>query len=42
MLIMTLIVLSISSVQYVIDLMEDVSNVLNEVVSPVNFRLDMS
>jgi hypothetical protein len=42
MLIMTLLVLSIGSVQYVMDLLVDVLNVLNEVVSPVSFGLDMS
>ena len=42
MLIMTLLVLSISSIQYVIDLLANVLNVLNEVVSPVSFGLDMS
>jgi hypothetical protein len=42
MLIMTLLVLSIGFVQYVMDLLVDVLNVLNEVVSPVSFRLDMS
>ena len=42
MLIMSLLVLSIGFVQYVMDLLVDVLNVLNEVVSLVSFRLDMS
>ena len=42
MMIMTLFVLNIGSFQYVMDLLEDVLNVLNEAVSHVNFRLDMS
>ena len=42
MLIMVLFVLSIDFVQYIIDLLVDVLNVLNEVVSPVDFRLDVS
>ena len=37
-----LLVLSIGFVQYVMDLLEDVLNALNEVVSPANFGLDMS
>ena len=42
MLIMSLLILSIESIQYVMDLLEDVMNELNEFVSLVNFRLDMS
>ena len=42
MLIMLLLVLSISSVQYVMNLLVDVFNVLDEVVCFVSFRLDMS
>ena len=42
MLIMSLLVLSIGSVQYVMNLLEDVLNVLDEVVFFVSFRLDMS
>ena len=42
MLIMTLLVLSIGFVTYVMDLLADVMKALNEVVSPVNFRLDIS
>ena len=42
MLIMSLLVLSIGSVQYVMDLLADVINVLNEVVLLVIFRIDMS
>jgi hypothetical protein len=41
MLIMSLLVLSIGSVQYVMNLLEDVLNVLNEVVFLVSLRLDM-
>ncbi len=42
MLIMTLLVLSIGSIQYVMDLLADVMNVLNEADSSVSFGLDMS
>lgn len=41
-LIMSLLVLSIGSVQYVMDLLVDVLNVLNEVFIPVSFGLDKS
>ena len=42
MLIMPLLVLSIVSVQYVMNLLENVLNVLNEVVHLGIFKLDMS
>jgi hypothetical protein len=42
MLIMSLLVLSIGSVQDVMNLLADLLNVLNEVVCLVNLRLDMS
>ena len=42
MLIMSFLVLSIGSVQYVMNLLVDVLNVLDEVVCFVSFRLDMS
>lgn len=42
MLIMTLLVLSMGSIQYVMDLLADVLNVLNEVIISVRFELDMS
>ena len=42
MLIMSLLVLSIGSVQYVMNLLANVLNVLNEGVRLGNFRLDMS
>ena len=42
MMIMVLLVLIIGSVQYILDLLADVLNALNEVVSPIRFRLDMS
>jgi len=42
MLIMILLVLSIGFVQYVMDLLVDVLNVLNEAISLVNFGLEMS
>ena len=42
MLIMSLLEISISSVQYVITLLEDVLNMLNEVVPFVSFRQDMN
>jgi hypothetical protein len=42
MLIMSLLVLSIGSVQDVMNLLADVLNVLNEVVCLVSLRLDMS
>ena len=42
MLIMSLLVLSIDSVQYVMDLLANVMNVLNEVVFLFKFELDMS
>ena len=41
MLIMALLVLSIGCVQYILDLLADVLNVLNEVISPVGFVLDV-
>ena len=41
MLIMSLLVLSIGSVQYVMKLLVDVLNVLNEVVCLIRLRLDM-
>ena len=42
MLIMALLVLSIGSVQYVMNLLVDVLNVHDEAICFVNFRLDMS
>jgi hypothetical protein len=42
MLIMALLVLSIGSVQYVMNLLADVLNVLNEVVCLIRLRVDMS
>jgi hypothetical protein len=42
MLIMSLLVLSIGSVQDVMNLLADVLNVLNEVVFLIHLRLDMS
>ena len=42
MLIMTLLVLSIGFIQYVMNLLSDVMNVLDEVVRFVSFRLGMS
>ena len=42
MLIMSLLVLSIGFVQYVMNLLVDVLNALDEVVRFVNFSLDMS
>ena len=42
MLIMPLLVLSIGSVEYVMNLLENVLNVLNEYVHLGNFRVDMS
>ena len=42
MLIMSLLVLSIGSLQYVMNLLADVLNALDEVVLFVSFRLDMS
>ena len=42
MLIMTLPVVIIGSLQYVMDLLEDVLNLINEDVSFVSFRMDMS
>ena len=42
MLIMTLLVLSIGSIQYVMDLLADVLNALNEAIIPISFGLDMS
>ena len=42
MLIMSLLVLSIGSVQYVMNLLAEVLNVLDEAVHFVSFRLDMS
>ena len=41
MLIMSLLVLSIGSTQYVMNLLANVLNVLNEVVHLGNFKLDM-
>ena len=41
MLIMSFLVLSIGFVQYYMDLLADVLDSVNEVVSPVGFRLDM-
>ena len=41
MLIMILLVLSIGFFQYVLELLVDVMDVLNEFVSPVNFGLDI-
>jgi len=42
MLIMTLLVLSIGFVQYIMDLLADVLNALNEVVGPFSFGLNVS
>ena len=42
MLIMSLLVLSIGSVQDVMNLLADVLNALNEVVSPISFILDIN
>ena len=42
MLIMSLLVLSIGSIQYVMNLLVDVMNVPNEVAHLGSFRLDMS
>ena len=42
MLIMSLLILSIGSIQYVMTLLADVLNVLDEIVHFVIFRLDMS
>ena len=42
MLIMVLLVLSIGSVQYVMNLLADVLNALNEPYRLFSFRLDMS
>ncbi len=42
MLIMVLLVLSIGFVQYIMDMLADVLNALNEVVSLVDFGLDVS
>ena len=42
MLIMELLVISIGSVEYFMNLLADVLNVLDEIVHFVNFRLDMS
>ena len=41
-LIMALLVLSIGSVQYIMDLLVDMFNAVNEVVSPIGFGLDVS
>ena len=41
-LIMALLVLSIGSVQYVMNLLDDVLNALDEAIFFVDFRLDMS
>ena len=40
--IMSLLVLSIGSVQYIMNLLANVLNVLNETICLGNFRLDMS
>ena len=42
MLIMSLLVLSIGSIQYVMNLLENVLNALNEAIRLGKFRLDMS
>ena len=42
MLIMALLLLSISFVQYVMNLLADVLNAVNEAIFFVNFRLDVS
>ena len=42
MLIMALLVLSISSIQYVMNLLADLLNVLDEAIFFVSFQLDMS
>lgn len=42
MLIMALLVLSIGSIKYIMYLLVDVLNVLNEVVSLIDFKLDVS
>ena len=42
MLIMLLLVLSIDSIQYVMNLLADVLNALDEAICFVKFRLDMS
>ena len=42
MLILSFLVLYIGSVQYVMNLLEDVLNALDEYVPVVSFRLDMS
>jgi len=39
---MTLLVLIICSVQYVMHVLVDVLNALNEVIIPIKFSLDMS
>ena len=39
---MEFLVLSISSIQYVMNLLEDVLNALDEAIFFVNFQLDMS
>ena len=41
MLIMTLLVFSIESIQNVMDLLEDLLNALNEYVSPIDLGMDM-
>ena len=41
MLIMAPLVLRIDSVQYIMDLLKDVLNVLNEAITIISFRLDM-
>ena len=41
MLINAFLALSIGFIQYIMDLLEDVLNVLNGVVSPISFELDM-
>lgn len=42
MFIMTMLILKIDYVQYVMDLLEGVLNAVDEVVSMINFKLDMS
>ena len=42
MLIMVLLVISIGYVQYIMDLLADLLNALNEAVNPFNFRLHVT
>jgi len=42
MLIMALVVISIDSIQHIMDLLANVLNVLNEAISPFSFRLNVS